>query len=129
MSSGRRVYATVFAAAACLVSAPFVPASANDDEDPHAMLFSGRDIWLNGAFAHGGFLFAPSGLDQDGLLLKILIGLRMAFELWYEPSPNSMVAADASLSSIATSNSARIAYGWRVLCSKRCWEAFISAGD
>jgi hypothetical protein len=38
----------------------------------------------------------------------------MAFEVWYEPSPSSMVAADASLSSIATSNSARVAYGWRV---------------
>jgi hypothetical protein len=155
------------------------PAWANDD-DPHAILFSSRDIWLNGAFAHGGFLFALSGLDQDGLLLKILfsgrlyrydaknlggqqvvgaeglahvlggwrvkrgdaefkfffgpefqkhhllpddpsnrlrgnfLGLRMAFEVWYEPSPSSMVAADASLSSIATSNSARVAYGWRV---------------
>ena len=44
-----------------------------EDEDAHAMLFSGRDIWLNGAFAYGGFLFAPSGLDQDGLLLKILL--------------------------------------------------------
>ena len=176
-------FATVIAAAAllvCILRAACVPAWANDD-DPHAILFSGRDIWLNGAFAHGGFLFAPSGLDQDGLLLKILfsgglyrydaknlggqqrdrrrrtrtcsrrvagqtrrcgiqillrtripeasspagrsiksacvansIGLRMAVEFWYEPSPNSMVAADASLSSIATSNSARIAYGWRV---------------
>ena len=56
----------------CHVCASFIPAWANDDEDPHAMLFSGRDLWLNGAFAHGGFLFAPSGLDQDGLLLKIL---------------------------------------------------------
>ena len=37
----------------------------------------------------------------------------MAFELWYE-SPSSMVAADASLSSIATSNLARVVYGWRV---------------
>jgi len=182
MSSGRRVCATVIAAAAllvCILRAACVPAWANDD-DPHAILFSGRDIWLNGAFAHGGFLFAPSGLDQDGLLLKILfsggvyrydaknlggqqvvgaeglahvlggwrvkrgdaefkfffgpefqkhhlepddpsnrlrgnfLGLRMAFEVWYEPSPSSMVAADASLSSIATSNSARLAYGWRM---------------
>jgi len=74
MSSGRRVCATVIAAAAllvCILRTACVPASANDD-DPHAILFSGRDIWLNGAFAHGGFLFAPSGLDQDGLLLKIL---------------------------------------------------------
>jgi hypothetical protein len=64
----------VIAAAAllvCILRAACVPAWANDD-DPHAILFSGRDIWLNGAFAHGGFLFAPSGLDQDGLLLKIL---------------------------------------------------------
>jgi hypothetical protein len=55
----------------CILRAACVPAWANDD-DPHAILFSGRDIWLNGAFAHGGFLFAPSGHDQDGLLLKIL---------------------------------------------------------
>jgi len=75
MSSGRRVCATVIAAAAllvCLFRVAFVPAWANDDDDPHAILFSCRDLWLNGSFAHGGFPFAPSGLDQDGLLLKIL---------------------------------------------------------
>ena len=38
----------------------------------------------------------------------------VAFELWYEPSPSSMAAADTSLLLIATSNSARVAYGWRV---------------
>ena len=134
------------------------------------MLFSGRDIWRNGAFAYGGFVYAPGGLDQDGLLLKILLsgglyrydasnlggervtgtewlaqvlpgwrikrgdaefkffmgpdiqvhrlrpddpnnklrgrsfGLRMAAELWYEPTPDTMIAADVSLSSIATSD-------------------------
>ena len=146
------------------------------------MLFSGRDIWRNGAFAYGGLVFAPGGLEQDGLLLKVLLsgglyrynagkvsaasgssvlngrrkccqaggsnaampnssfssdrnfrsigfwpddlanrlrgnsfGLRMATELWYEPTPDTMIAADVSLSSIATSNSARLGYGWRVL--------------
>ena len=144
------------------------------------MLFSGRDIWRNGAFAHGGFIVAPSGLDQDGLLLKIMLsgglyrydaqnlgervvgaewltqvlpgwrmkrgnvelkvfmgpeiqnhhlwpddpanrlrgysyGLRVAAEMWYEPTAETMIAADISLSSIATSNSARAAYGWRLL--------------
>ena len=144
------------------------------------MLFSGRDIWRHGAFAYGGFLIAPSGLDQDGLLLKIMLsgglyrydaqnlgervvgaewltqvlpgwrmkrgnvelkvfmgpeiqnhhlwpddpanrlrgysyGLRVAAEIWYEPTAETMIAADISLSSIATSNSARAAYGWRVL--------------
>ena len=38
----------------------------------------------------------------------------MASEFWYEPTPDTMIAADASLSSIATSNSARVAYGWRM---------------
>ena len=145
------------------------------------MLFSGRDIWRNGAFAYGGLLFAPGGFEQDGLLLKILLsgglyrydaenlgservigaewltqvlpgwrikrgdaefkiffgpeiqkhrlwpddpanrlrgnsfGLRMAVDLWYEPTHDTMVAADVSLSSIATGNSARAAYGWRIL--------------
>ena len=145
------------------------------------MLFSGRDIWRNGAFAHGGFIVAPSGLDRDGLLLKVMLsgglyrydaqnlggervvgaewltnilpgwrikrgnaefkvfmgpeiqnhylrpddsanrlrgysyGLRVAAEAWYEPTAETMIAADVSLSSIATSNSARAAYGWRVL--------------
>jgi hypothetical protein len=149
---------------------PFGPARANDFDDPRIMLFSGRDIWRNGAFAHGGFIVAPSGLDQDGLLLKIMLsgglyrydaqnlgervvgaewltqvlpgwrmkrpeiqnhhlwpddpanrlrgysyGLRVAAEMWYEPTAETMIAADISLSSIATSNSTRAAYGWRVL--------------
>lgn len=183
MSCWRRVCAAVVAVAAFVLGVFLLAraASANEDEDAQAVLFSGRDIWRNGAFAYGGFLFAPGGLDQDGLLLKILLsgglyrydarnlggervtgaewvaqvlpgwrikrgdaelkffvgpdiekhrlwpddpdnklrgtsfGLRMAAELWYEPTPATMVAADISLSSIATSNSARAAYGWRVL--------------
>ena len=145
------------------------------------MLFSGRDLWRHGGFVHGGFVIAPSGFDQDGLLLKLLlsggiygyrasdlgdrhvigvgvlsqvlpgwrikrgnaefkvffgpelqkhylfrddpsnrlrgssIGLRIAVELWHEPTPQTMLAADVSLSSIATGNSARVAYGWRIL--------------
>ena len=159
---------------------PLGPAHANDSDDPRVMLFSGRDIWRNGAFAHGGFIVAPRGLDQDGVLLKIMLsaglyrydaknlgerivgvewltqvlpgwrmkrgdvelkvfmgpeiqnhhlwpddpanrlrgnsyGLRVAAEVWYEPTAETMIAADVSLSSIATSNSARAAYGWRVL--------------
>lgn len=183
MSCRRRVWAAVRSAAAlclCCVCVPFGPARANDFDDPRIMLFSGRDIWRNGAFAHGGFIIAPSGLDQDGLLLKIMLsgelyrydaqnlgervvgaewltqvlpgwrikrsnvelkvfmgpeiqnhhlrpddpanrlrgysyGLRVAAEFWYEPTSETMIAADVSLSSIATSNSARAAYGWRVL--------------
>ena len=183
MSCWWRVWAAArFAAALCFycVCVPLGPACANDFDDPRIMLFSGRDIWRNGAFAHGGFIVAPSGLDQDGLLLKIMLsgglyrydaqnlgervvgaewltqvlpgwrmkrgnvelkvfmgpeiqnhhlwpddpanrlrgysyGLRVAAEMWYEPTAETMIAADISLSSIATSNSTRAAYGWRVL--------------
>ena len=76
MSCRRRVWAAVRSAVAlclCCVCVPFGPARANDFDDPRIMLFSGRDIWRNGAFAHGGFIVAPSGLDQDGLLLKIML--------------------------------------------------------
>jgi len=183
MSCRRRVYATVITAAAftfCCVCVVAGRAWAGDDEDARVMLFSGRDLWRNGAFANSGFVFAPGGLDQDGLLLKVLLsgglyryhaenlggeqvigvesladvmpgwrvkrgdaefrffmgpefqnhslspddpanrlrgnsfGLRVAVELWYEPTPDTMLAADVSLSSIATSNSARVGYGWRI---------------
>lgn len=151
----------------------------DDPDDPTTILFSGRDLWRNGVFAYGGFLTAPGGFEQDGLLLKVLlsggayrytahdlntdiigveslvqvlpgwrikrgdveakfffgldierhqlfpddpgnrlrgsaIGARFAVELWYEPSPSSMLAGGLSLSTIATANSARIAYGLRV---------------
>jgi hypothetical protein len=183
MKCWRRVCAAVGAVAAFILCGFVVVgvASAGEDEDAQTMLFSGRDIWRNGAFAYGGVVYAPGGLDQDGLLLKILLsgglygyhavnlggervtgtewlaqvlpgwrikrgdaefkffmgpdieihrlspddpdnklrgrsfGLRMAAELWYEPAPDKMIAADVSLSSIATSDTARIAYGWRIL--------------
>jgi hypothetical protein len=41
-------------------------------------------------------------------------GVRTSFELWYQPSETTMVAADGSLSSIGPSYNARLAAGWRV---------------
>ena len=183
MSFWRRVCATIITVAPflfCCVCVVTGHAWAGDDADARMMVFSGRDLWRNGAFANAGFLYAPGGLEQDGLLLKFLLaggvyryraanlggehvidvesladvlpgwrikrgdaefklfmgpefqkhllspddvanrlrgnsfGLRLAVELWYEPTPQTMLAADVSLSSIATSNSARVGYGWRV---------------
>jgi len=171
---------TVAAFLSCWVCVVTGHAWAGDDEDARVMLFSGRDLWRYGAFANAGFVFAPGGLEQDGLFLKVLLsggrydyraenlggervigfesladvlpgwrikrgnaefklfmgpefqkhllspddvanrlrgnsfGLRVAIELWYEPTPETMLAADVSLSSIATSNSARVGYGWRM---------------
>jgi hypothetical protein len=42
------------------------------------------------------------------------VGVRIAFELWNEPSPQTMLAADGSLSSIGTNYSLRAAAGWRI---------------
>ena len=168
MRCGRRVCAAGIAAAAFFffyLGAVTDPARAGDEDDARIMLFSGRDLWRNGAFVYGGFVLAPSGFDQDGLLLKLLssggvyryeasnlgnprisgiqllsqvlpgwrikrgdaefnlssdpnfrhnlspddpsnrlrgasLGLRIAAELWYEPTPKSMIAADVSLSSV-----------------------------
>ena len=179
-----RVRAATAVAAACLLCCVCVaagPARAGDDDDARTILFSGRDIWRNGAFAYGGLLFAPGGFEQDGLLLKLLLsggvyrynadalggervigaegltqvlpgwrikrgtleakiffgpefqthrlwpddlgnrlrgssfGLRFAGEFWHEPTPTTVVIGDLSLSTIATSHSARLAYGWHVL--------------
>jgi hypothetical protein len=160
----------------CLAAGP----SRADDEEARFLLFSGRDIWRNGAFAHGGLLFAPGGFEEDGFMLKLLsggglsryvsgslggeqvidaewmaqvmpgfrikrgnaemkfffgpelqrhrlwpddpanglrgqsFGLRMSGELWYEPTRDGLIVSDVSISSIATSHSARLAFGWRV---------------
>ena len=184
MYRGGRVRAATAVAAAlvfCCVCVDGGPVRAGDDDDARTIIFSGRDLWSNGAFAYGGLLIAPGGFEQDGLLLKLLLsggvyrynagdlggqqvigiesvgqvlpgwrikrgnleakfffgldleqhrlspddpgnrlrgtafGLRVATELWYEPTSETMIAADLSLSTIATSNSARLAFGWHVL--------------
>ena len=179
--SRRCVRAAVVSAAAFVVAGVCLSAgpSRADDDEPHVMLFSGRDIWRNGAYAYSGLLLAPGGFEEDGFMLKLLagggayryfsgglgekvigtewmgqvlpgfrikrgnaefnyffgpelrrnklwpddagtslrgwnFGLRMAGELWYEPTRDTLVVGDASLSSIATSHAARLAYGWRV---------------
>jgi hypothetical protein len=53
--------------------------------------------------------------DPANSLQGYAFGLRVAAEFWYEPSPTTMAALEASLSTIATNHFARVAYGWRVL--------------
>lgn len=171
----------IIVAMALIVAGVWLPAgpSRADDDEPRVMLFSGRDIWRNGAFAYSGLLLAPGGFEEDGFMLKLLLaggvyryisgglggetvigsewmsqvlpgvrikrgnaefkyffgpelrrnklrpddpgsglrglnfGLRMAGEFWYEPSRDTLIVSDASMSTVGTSHAARIAYGWR----------------
>jgi hypothetical protein len=155
------------------------PGWADEENDARLVLFSGQDLWRNGAFLYGGLIWAPRGLDRDGVLLKALLaggqyryfagdlggstvtgteglvavmpgwrikrgavevkvffgpelqqhrlspddpgnqlrgrslGLRFATDIWAEPTAATMIAGDASLSSIGGSNSARAAFGWK----------------
>jgi len=182
MDCGRRVSAaTVFAAAftVCCVCVSTGPARAGAD-GAQLLLFSGTDLWRDGSFMHGGLLWSPAGLDNEGFTFQALFsggqyryrssafnnawvigtegevqllpgwrfkhdklevkvfagldikrdttspddpsnrlngtsaGIRATVNLWFEPTPSTMAAADASLTSIATAYSARAAYGWRV---------------
>jgi hypothetical protein len=184
MAWGRRVHAAASAAAALVLCCAFLsaaPARADDVEDARAIVFSSRDVWLNGAFLSGGVLWSPTALDDSGLLFKFLlsgglyrydagdlggervigsewqvqvlpgwhvkrgtfeakvfwgpeyqhhhlslddpgnnlrggkIGLRFSTELWDEPTATTMIAADASLSTVGNSYSARIGFGWKIL--------------
>ena len=145
------------------------------------LLFATTDIWRQGGFAHSGLVWAPSGLDRDGPVLKLMFGggiyhylsgalgnidvrgqllaatvlpgwrfvrdgftvtvflgydfqqhrltpddpsaglrgsysgARAGFELWYQPTTTTMVAADAALSTIGPSYNVRLAAGVRAL--------------
>lgn len=74
--SRRCVRAAVVSAAAFVVAGVCLSAgpSRADDDEPHVMLFSGRDIWRNGAYAYSGLLLAPGGFEEDGFMLKLLAG-------------------------------------------------------
>ena len=176
-----RVRAAIGFAAAFLVCVSARPGWAGDDGTDY-LLFTGGDIWRNGAFTYGGLLWSPGGLDNEGFTLKAALsggyyryysgalgaevtgrefvaqvlpgwrfkrdrleikvfagldvedhllfpddpssrlrgrntGARAAVDVWYEPAPATMLTADASISTIITSYSARVAYGWRVLDS------------
>ncbi len=50
--------------------------------------------------------------DPSSRLRGSDVGARAAVDIWYEPTPATMLAADGSISTIITNYSARIAYGW-----------------
>lgn len=55
-----------------------------------------------------------SPYDPGNRLHGLSVGARAAVDLWHEPTPATMLAANASLTSIDWDYSARLAYGWRL---------------
>jgi hypothetical protein len=156
------------------------PQQASQDQ-ARFLLFANTDLWRQGGFGQGGMLWAPTGLNRSGPVLKLMfgggvyhyrsgalgnadvrgqqlagailpgwrfvlnqvtatvflgvdfqqhrltpddlsaglrgdyVGARMGFELGYQPSAATMVAADVSWSTVGPSYNARIAAGLRVL--------------
>jgi len=50
-----------------------VPARADGAPLPSFLFFGGTDLWRYGAFAYGGALWSPGGVDADGFTLKMLL--------------------------------------------------------
>ena len=65
-------------------------------------MFSGVDLWRNGAFAHGGVLWSPDGLGSEGFTLKVLL----AGGTYYYDAGTTNVAGHQRLAAIMP--------GWRI---------------
>jgi hypothetical protein len=75
--------------------------------DVEIKLFGGLDL------EHRGQTPAITGAPTRGAQF----GLRTAAEIWWEPTPDIMLASSAYLSTIDTSHGGRAAAGWRLLDS------------
>ncbi len=53
--------------------------------------------------------------DPSNALRGRSLGLRAAIDIWYEPTLQTMIAADASYSTIVGDYTGRLAFGWRLL--------------
>lgn len=69
-----------------------------------ASLFAGFDLQTH--------RFEPD--DPGNRLAGDHVGIRMAADVWWEPSPDTMANAWASWSTVGTSYAARCAFGWRL---------------
>src|SRR5256885_4978575 len=67
------VAALTVALACCGVERASAETAGDAETAAHFLFFNGADIWRNGAFTHGGFLWSYQGLNQDGPVFKLLL--------------------------------------------------------
>jgi len=72
MSCGGRVSAAIAFAAAFFVCCLYLSPSPSWAADERVLLFSGIDVWYDGAFTHAGALWSPYGLEREGFTLKVM---------------------------------------------------------
>jgi hypothetical protein len=72
----------------------------------------GLEVTVFGGLDVQDHRFSPD--DPGNRLRGTHAGVRAGFEAWYEPLPNGMVTAAASLSTVGASYWTRAAAGWRV---------------
>jgi hypothetical protein len=70
VGAARSLAATVVCCCVCVSAGKAI---AGDDDEARVILFSGRDLWFNGAFAYGGMLWSPGGFDHEGFTFKALL--------------------------------------------------------
>jgi Cellulose biosynthesis protein BcsS len=97
--------AMAVAVAGIVASATVDRADAGGPDDPSFLLFSGADLWRYGAFGYGGVLWAPSGLDNDGFISKVLL----------DGGAYSYISGDLNESIDGTKLSAAVLPGWRFI--------------
>jgi len=87
----------------CTVAARAEPVA---PDNPSFLLFAGSDIWRDGAFLDGGFLWTPAGLDSSGFTFKLLLaGGRYVY-----PSSGLGVDVDGTLVSASALPGARMSH-------------------
>ena len=67
----------VAVAAVTAISVAVASAWAGGDlhrDEPRFLLFSTTDLWRHGGFLHGGVVWSPGGMDNDGFALKLMLG-------------------------------------------------------
>ena len=105
MGALRGSVATAVAVASLVACATMDRADAGGPEDPSLLLFSGTDLWRYGGFLYGGLLWAPSGLDNNGFIGKLLL----------DGGAYSYVSGDLNETIDGTKLSAAALPGWRFI--------------
>lgn len=57
-----------------LVGAGLPARNAGAQDVPRYLLFAGADLWREGGAGHGGLIWSPNGLANEGFALKLMLG-------------------------------------------------------